>query len=146
MSTISRRADPFQALLDLQRALTSGASRSRGAAGAAERTAGRAFPNVNVFRRGEDFVALAELPGIDKGSLDIQVLGNRVRVAGARSIDPADGRSVHRRERAGGQFDRTFDLPVEIDAEGVTAELRDGILAIHLPRAASDKPRTVPIG
>ena len=145
MSTTTRRADPFRALLDLQRALAGGAGRSP-SGGGAERTAGRAFPNVNVFRRGEDFVALAELPGIDKADLDIQVLGNRVRVAGTRTIAYADDHSVHRRERLGGQFDRTFDLPVEIDADGVGAELRDGILAIHLPRAESDRPRSVPIG
>ena len=142
MNAYRRAADPFRAMLDLQRSLASASRRPRGET---ERTSGRSFPPVNIFRQGEDYVAVAELPGIDKGDLEVQILDNRIRLAGKREIAYEEGHSVHRRERRAGRFDRTFDLPVEIDAERVKAEFRDGLLAIHLPRAESDKPRSVPI-
>jgi HSP20 family protein len=53
--------------------------------------------------------------------------------------------SLHRRERLAGSFDRTIALPVEIDADKVRAECRDGILALYLPRAEQDKPRSITI-
>jgi HSP20 family protein len=52
---------------------------------------------------------------------------------------------VHRRERLSGNFDRTLSLPVKLDADRVKAEYRDGILALSLPRAETDKPRTIKI-
>jgi HSP20 family protein len=52
---------------------------------------------------------------------------------------------VHRRERLAGRFDRVVTLPVEIDADGVQAECRDGLLALLLPRAARDRPRTIQV-
>jgi HSP20 family protein len=52
---------------------------------------------------------------------------------------------VHRRERVSGEFDRTLSLPVEVDPNGIKAEYRDGLLALFLPRAESDKPRNIQI-
>lgn len=140
---VVRMGDPFATLLAVQRALDR-ASRSNwfGA-----RTSGRgAFPPINVFRQGEDFVIVAELPGVKKEDLDIQVKGDEVRIRGKKTIDYGDDVSVHRRERVAGQFDRTLSIPAELDAEGVSAEYRDGVLALHLPRAESDRIRSVPIG
>jgi HSP20 family protein len=54
--------------------------------------------------------------------------------------------SVHRRERSVGEFDRTLQIPVQIDADGIKAEYRDGIVALYLPRSERDKPRTIKIG
>jgi HSP20 family protein len=52
---------------------------------------------------------------------------------------------MHRRERVSGVFDRTISVPIQIDAGAVTAEYRDGVLTLSLPRAESDKPRTIEI-
>jgi HSP20 family protein len=110
------------------------------------RTSGSgAFPLVNVFNDGEDFVLVAELPGVKKEDLDIQVRGDTLRIQGKKAIAYDDGASVHRRERAAGQFDRTLTLPAEVDAAKVAAEYRDGVLTLRLPRAESAKPRTVTI-
>ena len=51
----------------------------------------------------------------------------------------------HRRERVSGEFDRTLSLPVQIEPDGIKAEYRDGILALFLPRAERDKPRSIKI-
>ena len=140
---VLRVADPFQTLMALQRAL----SDTRGRDWFGLRTAGRGgFPLLNVFQKNEDFVLIAELPGVEKDSLDIQIKNNEVRISGTKSIDYDEQQSVHRRERLAGQFDRTMQIPAEIDSEKVTAEYRNGVLTIFLPRSESDKPRSVRVG
>jgi HSP20 family protein len=139
---VIRVRDPFAALLGLQRAMDG----VMGNDWFGSRTSGTgAFPLVNVFNDGEDFVLVAELPGVKKEDLDIQVRGDTLRIQGKKAISYDDGASVHRRERAAGQFDRTLTLPAEVDAAKVAAEYRDGVLTLRLPRAESAKPRTVTI-
>jgi HSP20 family protein len=104
------------------------------------------YPPVNVFRKSDDFVIITELPGIKKSDLDIQVKDNAIRIAGTKSVDYSDKASVHRRERSAGRFDRAVTIPVRIDADRVKAEYHDGILALYLPRAEQDKPRSIKIG
>jgi HSP20 family protein len=56
-----------------------------------------------------------------------------------------DNASLHRRERLQGRFDRAIALPVEVAGDGVKAECRDGILALYLPRAEHEKPRSIQV-
>ena len=139
---MARFPDPFRALVGLQQALDAtrlsdwfgGATASRGA-----------FPPINVFRQGDDFVVVAELPGVKKEDLEVQIQQKQLRLAGKKSIDFEDGASVHRRERRGGSFDRTITFPVAVDAENAQADYRDGILKLHVPRSPEEKPRTIAI-
>lgn len=136
------RSYPFQALLDLQRSMDS-ALRSNWLAGT---TAGRgSFPPINVFQKGEDFVAIIELAGVAKDDLNIEVKEGLIRISGEKKVDLPEGVSSHRRERIFGAFDRTVSIPSNIDSAGVKAEYRDGILALLIPRAEADKPRKVNI-
>jgi HSP20 family protein len=134
--------DPFDTLSSLQQALdtfrTSGWL-SSGPSG------GGSYPPVNVFRKSDDFVVITEVPGIAKSDLEIQVKGNTIRLAGTKSVNYPEKASLHRRERLAGRFDRAVTLPVEIDTDGVKAECRDGILALFLPRAERDKPKSIRI-
>ena len=135
-------ADPFDALLNLQRELEARLSSDW----LQDLTTSRGpFPPINVFQQGDDILAIIELPGIDRNELQIQAKENTIRLSGKKSINYPDGVSVHRRERVFGEFDRTLTLPVHLDAERIKAEYRDGILALFLPRAESDKPRAVKI-
>jgi HSP20 family protein len=134
--------DPFETLLNLQRALDT----FRDSAWLESGPSGRGpFPPVNVFRKGDDIVVILEVPGIDRKDLDIQLKDHTLRIAGAKKVAYDQKASLHRRERIEGHFDRTVTLPVEIDAEQVKAECRDGILALYLPRAERDKPRSIKI-
>ncbi len=135
-------SDPLDALLGFQQALDAFRDSSWLEAGI---SGTGAFPPINVFRKGEDFVAIAEVPGIQKKDIDVQVRGNTIRIAGAKSVNYADNASVHRRERLGGRFDRTVSLPVEIDAARVKAECQGGVLAVYLPRAERDKPKSIQV-
>lgn len=102
-------------------------------------------PPINVFQQGDDLVAIIELPGVKPEELNIQAKGNTIRIAGRKSVDYPEGASAHRRERLSGVFDRTLSVPMQIDAEDVKAEYRDGVLALFIPRAERDKPRTIQI-
>jgi HSP20 family protein len=135
-------ADPFAAILALQRALESRlASDWMGGS-----TAGiGAYPPINIFQQGDDCVAVIELPGIDKNDLQIEAKENTIRISGKKTIGFDEGASVHRRERIFGVFDRTISLPVQIDPDAIRAEYRDGVLALFIPRAAHEKPRTIKI-
>ena len=139
---ITAFADPFDALFNLQRELEArlasdwlhDLTTSRGP-----------FPPINVFQQGDDILAIVELPGIDGKDLQIQAKENTIRISGKKSVEYPERVSVHRRERVSGEFDRTLTLPVHIDPDRVKAEYRDGILALFLPRAETDKPRTIKI-
>ncbi len=135
--------DPLDTLLGLQQALD--AFRESNWLGASPSSSG-SYPPFNVFRKGEDFVIIAEMPGVKKSDLDVQVKDSTIRVSGTRSVSYPERASLHRRERLGGRFDRTVTLPIEVDADGVKAECRDGILALFLPRAERDKPKSITVG
>jgi HSP20 family protein len=134
--------DPFDALSSLQQALDTFRSSGWLASGP---SGGGSYPPVNVFRKGDDFIVITEVPGINRSNLEVQVKGNTIRLAGTKSVSYPEKASLHRRERLSGRFDRAVTLPVEIDPDGVKAECRDGILALFLPRAERDKARSVQI-
>jgi HSP20 family protein len=134
---------PLDALFDLQRALEARLDSDwlRGA------TAGSgAFPPINVFQQGDNLVAILEVPGVNREDLEIQAKDNTIRISGKKAIAYPEGVSVHRRERLSGNFDRTLTVPMQIDADGINAEYRHGVVALFIPRAESDKPRTIRIG
>ena len=135
-------SDPFEALSSFQQALD--AFRASGWLEAGP-SGGGAYPPLNVFRKGDDFVVIAEVPGVTKSDLEVQVKGSTIRLSGAKSVSYSEKAAVHRRERLGGEFDRAVTLPVEIDPDGVKAEYRDGILALFLPRAERDKPKSIKV-
>ena len=134
--------DAFDALLGLQQAMDSFRSSGWLTSGP---SAGGAYPPMNMFRKGDDFVIIAEVPGIKKSDLEVQVKGNTIRLAGTKLVNYPDKAGLHRRERLAGRFDRVVTLPVEIDQDGVKAECRDGILALFLPRAERDKPKSIQV-
>ena len=133
-------SDPFETLLNLQQALD--AFRASSWLESSPSGSGT-YPPVNVFRKGDDFVIITEIPGVRKSDLEIQVKGNTIRLTGTKSVAYAEKASLHRRERLAGRFDRAITIPLEIDAEKVRAECRDGVLALFLPRAERDKPRSI---
>jgi HSP20 family protein len=136
-------SDPVDAVLQLQQALD--ALRTSDWLEASPSGSG-AYPPVNVFRKGEDFIIVTEVPGIKKSDLEVQVRGNTIRLAGTKSLAYPERAALHRRERPAGRFDRALTLPVEIDPDGVKAECRDGVLALFLPRAERDRPKSIPVG
>ena len=139
---ITAFVDPFEALFNLQRALE---SRLASDWLQDQTTSEGPFPPVNVFQQGGDLLAIIELPGVDKGSLQIEAKENAIRIAGKKAVSYPEGVSVHRRERVAGEFDRTISVPVQLESDRIKAEYRDGVLALFLPRSERDKPRTITV-
>jgi HSP20 family protein len=134
--------DPFDALFRFQRALDDQLKSDW----LEDSTTGTgAFPPINVFQQGPDFIAVIEMPGVKKDDLSLEVRGNTIRISGTKTVDYGGKASMHRRERVAGTFDRIISLPVELDSNRIAAEYRDGMLALSLPRAESDKPKSIKI-
>jgi HSP20 family protein len=134
--------DPFDALFHFQQALDQLRESDWLDAGPSGQGA---YPPLNVFRKGDDVVIITEVPGVKKSDLHIEAKGNTIRIAGSKSVGRDASTSVHRIERRSGTFDRVISLPIEIDADGIKAESREGILALFVPRAERDKPRAIAI-
>lgn len=105
-----------------------------------------AFPPMNVWEEGEQYFIEAELPGFSLADVEVSVVDDQATVKGRRKTTEAtEGAAVLKRERRGGTFERTWTLPGEIDADRVTATLRDGVLLVTLPKAAKTLPRKIAV-
>ena len=110
-----------------------------------ETTCQDVYPLINIYEKNEDFVLVAELPGVKKEDLKVEVKGDTIRLAGEQTVDYGKDSSPHRIERGCSKFDRTLKLPVKVEADKVKAEYKDGLLVISLVRAESDKPKQITI-
>ena len=106
----------------------------------------RQYPLMNVYDDGRAFHAEALMPGVDAGNLEVTVVGNSLTLAGQKpGFGEIEADRIHRTERSAGRFIRTIQLPVEIDRDSVSAEYRQGILTLTLPRSQSAMPRRINI-
>ncbi len=132
----------LEALLGLQEAM--GRSFNTGFFDSATTSRG-VNPPVNIFEKDREMVLIAELPGVKKEDVNIEVKGNTLRLSGERTIKYGENISYHRVERNSSKFDRTLRLPINVEADKVNAEYKDGLLILSLPRAESDKPKQITI-
>jgi HSP20 family protein len=104
------------------------------------------FPAVNVTQDEDNLYVRAELPGLKASELQVTALKNRLSLSGTRQILTEDESvSYHRRERAGGHFNRSIVLPMEFQGDKVSAQYVDGILTVTLPRTPEAKPRQIQV-
>jgi HSP20 family protein len=103
-------------------------------------------PPIDVFETGDRYVIAAELPGLDRDQIELAMEDSRLTIHGRRIAAPA-GADVHyhQMERGHGAFSRTFEFAEKIDAERVTADLRDGVLTVTLPKAAPPPARRIEV-
>lgn len=92
-------------------------------------------PPIDIFETEGQFVLKAELPGIDKDDVDVRVQDNVLTLKGARyPSDKLKEDNINRMERPYGKFSRSFTLPSNVNADNISAKLKDGILEIILPK------------
>lgn len=122
------RWDPFRDMdfnLDLQTAFT---------------------PSFDIKETPEAYVFEADLPGIRKEDLDINLTGNRLAITGKRDAqNRKEGENYFMQERSYGSFTRTFNLPDGVDGTQVDADLRDGVLTLTLPKVPEVKPKKIEV-
>lgn len=100
---------------------------------------------IAFFDDGQALVVTAEVPGLTDKDFTLSLAQNVLTVQGARKVNMPEGYTPHRQERAGVRFSRSFALPTRVDPERTTAQLKDGILTITLPKAADAQPRTIAV-
>jgi len=105
-------------------------------------------PSVDLYETPGEFVLTAELPGLTRDEIDIHAEDYRIVIRGARA--PGPGREIpceqyHRVERGHGQFSRAFALPEPIEVESVSADLKDGVLTVIVPKAVGRPTRRVSV-
>ena len=109
-------------------------------------TTGRGvYPFINLFEKEGDLILAAELPGVKKEDLTLEVREDVLRLAGTRKIEYGENCSCHRLERKGLNFDRSLKLPFRIEGGKIHAEFKNGLLMVVLPRAEADKPKKIVI-
>jgi HSP20 family protein len=92
-------------------------------------------PSVDVFETDEEFVLTAELPGVERRQIDLQVKDQTLLLKGQRNPGAeVSQQAYHRLERPSGVFERRFSLPGDIDAEKIRANLNEGVLTVTLPK------------
>ena len=128
------RWDPFRDLIRIQQGLERLAS--HGPQGWA--------PAVDLCETSDAFVFTAELPGLSREQVRIDVHENRLTVQGRREAR-VPCHQYHQVERGHGEFLRTFVLPLPVNGEGVTADLTEGVLTITVPKLPVEPPRRVAV-
>jgi HSP20 family protein len=104
------------------------------------------FPAINVWAAEESAMITAEMPGVSKDDLEINVTGDTLTLSGSRNPDelPEDAH-YHRRERSYGDFNRSIQLPYTVDVNKVKATFKNGILKVELPRVEAEKPKKIAV-
>jgi len=109
-------------------------------------TAGIWHPPVDILESGDSYLIRAELPGVKKEDVHLEVREGTLSLSGERKFDePATGVEYLRTERVAGRFSRSFYLPQTIKQDGIKATFRDGILEIHVPKVEEAKPRQITV-
>jgi HSP20 family protein len=104
------------------------------------------YPAVDLWQDENCLYVEAELPGLNIEDLEIYVTGgNQLSIRGERKPPSLEGGSWHRQERGYGKFSRLLTLPCDVKTEAVEADLKDGVLAIKLPKSETAKPRRLAI-
>ncbi|MCC7477957.1 Hsp20/alpha crystallin family protein [bacterium] len=103
-------------------------------------------PAVDVRETAESFIVAAELPGMSKEDIHVELENGTLTIKGERRFEKQDeSENYHFVERSYGSFYRSFGLPKNVNAEGISAEYRDGVLQVTLPKAEEVKPRKVSV-
>ena len=103
------------------------------------------LPALNVWEEGETLKVEVEIPGVKLEEVDVAFNKGELTIKGEKKVEIKESATLHRRERLAGSFTRTMTVPWEIKADEVSAELKDGILTVTLPKAEAAKPRKVAV-
>ena len=101
-------------------------------------------PPIDVHETAGEYVITAELPGLQQDDIHIQVTDSRLQLSGERRERGGECcEQYHRVERGHGGFSRTFEFPLAVDGDHITADLRDGVLTVICPKAAEGSTRRI---
>jgi HSP20 family protein len=103
-------------------------------------------PLVDIIEDEKEYLIQAELPDMKKEDVRLTVENEVLAISGERKFEKEEkGKKYHRVERAYGSFVRTFTLPEDADGSKVSADFKDGMLHVHLPKSEKAKPKAIAI-
>jgi HSP20 family protein len=106
---------------------------------------GPRFMPVDLYRDGDRYVMNADLPGIDPGSIDVDLDGKVLSIRARRTVGSPDGAGWISQERPAGTFHRQLTLGEGVDTEGISANYDNGVLSVVIPVSERAKPRKIEI-
>ena len=99
---------------------------------------------LDILDRDKELLVRGELPGVDKDDVEVTISGDRLMIEAKREFEEEESKDTFYRHELGyGMLMRTVALPVEVDAENIHAELKDGILTVTLPKVRAAERHTV---
>ena len=103
---------------------------------------GTAYPKVNVYEYDDKVGIVAEIPGLDKKQLNVDVEEGVLTISGDKhGVWQEDGAKVLRRELKASSFKRSFELGELLDGDNISANFKDGVLSISVPKIEPEKPK-----
>jgi len=103
---------------------------------------GSAYPKVNVYEYEDKVGIVAEIPGLDKKQLNVEVEDGVLTISGDKhGVWEEEGAKVIRRELKASSFKRSFELGELLDGNSINANFKDGVLSIEIPKTMPEKPK-----
>jgi HSP20 family protein len=102
-------------------------------------------PRVDIYETKDALVLIADMPGVDEKSVDVELEKNILTITGCVNIDEAKDKTIVYSEYEIGDYERTFTLSDEIDREKICATVKNGVLRLELPKAEKVKPKKIAI-
>jgi len=103
-------------------------------------------PAADIAETDKAYIIKAELPEVRKEDVDVSVHDSVITIKGERRYEKTDdSEQQHRVESFYGQFSRSFSLPADVDQSGITAESKDGVLRVYLPKVEDEQPKTIDV-
>ena len=103
-------------------------------------------PVVDIFEDDDNIVIKADLPGVDKEDVHVDVKDRVLTLSGERSSEKeVKEEKYYRKERTLGKFQRSFSLSADVDPDKIKAEFKDGVLKVEIPKPEENKPRKIAV-
>jgi HSP20 family protein len=103
-------------------------------------------PRVDIYEEDNAIVLTAELPGVERDNISVDVKDGVLTLKGERSSEnEVTEESFYRRERSFGSFERRFNLPDNVDPEKITADYKDGVLKVDIPKPEDVQPKQITV-
>jgi HSP20 family molecular chaperone IbpA len=103
----------------------------------------RIVPMVDIFENDDEILLHADMPGVTKDNITVNVDNGRLEISGTRRLQTKG--SCSWQEFGDVEYRRVFSVPQSIEVAKVNAELKEGVLKLHLPKAEAAKPRNIKI-
>lgn len=141
------RQDPFRELFDLQRGFNRAFADVFGSVnGESAAPVGAWAPSVDIFEDENAFLIKLELPEIKREDVKVTLDKNVLTISGERKLENEEKReNYHRVERSYGQFFRSFTLSPNANVEAISAEFKDGVLRVSVPKKEEAKPKQIQV-